>query len=70
MIVVREDDSARRVDGFTGQRGGQVVLAPNGVLPVGVSAEARREEASGATEEYHLACLRTSVTNPFLAEDF
>jgi hypothetical protein len=66
VVVKREDDAAARVYGFACQGGREVVLTPDGVLPVRVSTESGRQEATRGPQEHDLTRLCASVTDALL----
>lgn len=68
-IVEREHDTGGAVYGVRVKWMAEVVLVPNGILSVGMSREAGREEAARRAEECHFARFRALMAEAFLETD-
>ena len=66
MVVEGKDDAAARVYRLAGERRREVVLAPDGVLAIGVTAEARGQEATRCAQEHDLAGLCAGMADALL----
>ena len=67
-VVVRNQDSGRRVDHFGTQRITEIRLAPNGVLPIRLARESGGKQTARVTEESHFAGFTADVTQSFLLD--
>lgn len=65
-VIVREHNTGGAVDGLAGQRFGQVMLVPDGVLAVAVARESCRQHLALVAEERAFGRLRPLMAGPFL----